>query len=249
MTVAAGIGYVLLALGPSLSLFVAVISKKPFLILTLLSSTLLWLISLIILSGVWRAFLPFKTSAWWPFAILIITSIAFQEVLRILFWKVYKRLEDILDSFADKVSKPRLFLTDKMLLSLAGGLGHGVAHAVFFCISLLTPAFGPATFYIESCPELPFFLISAIIALAFVTIHTFSMVIAFNGYAEGAKLDQYIVPIVHLVAGMATLINLTHGGCKIGIPLLYFMVTLTLVYCGKMVHTRLTESQSRSQNS
>ena len=37
MTVAAGIGYALLALGPSLSLFVSVISKKPFLILTVLS--------------------------------------------------------------------------------------------------------------------------------------------------------------------------------------------------------------------
>lgn len=45
-------------------------------------------------------------------------------------------------------------------------------------------------------------LIAAIIALAFVTIHTCSMVIAFNGYAEGNKVDQYFVPAVHLVAGM-----------------------------------------------
>lgn len=29
-----------------------------------------------------------------------------------------RRLEDILDNFADRVSKPRLFLTDKMLISL-----------------------------------------------------------------------------------------------------------------------------------
>lgn len=45
-------------------------------------------------------------------------------------------------------------------------------------------------------------MIAAIIALAFVTIHTFSMVIAFNGYAEGNKVDCYFVPIVHVVAGM-----------------------------------------------
>lgn len=249
MTVAAGIGYVLVALGPSISLFVAVISKKPFLILTLLSSTLLWLISLIVLSGLWRFFLPFKTNAWWPFALLIFSSVAFQEGLRILFWKAYKKLEDILDNFADRVSKPRLFLTDKMLISLAGGLGHGVAHAVFFCVSLLTPTFGPATFYVERCPKLPFFLISAIIALAFVTIHTFSMVIAFNGYAEGTKVDQYFVPIIHMVAGLATLVNLTDGGCKIGIPLLYFMAILTLGHCGKMVYTKLTENQNRRGNS
>ncbi|KAE8702968.1 Gamma-secretase subunit APH1-like [Hibiscus syriacus] len=192
MTVAAGIGYALVALGPSLSLFIPVISKKPFLILTLLSSTLVWLISLIILSGIWRAFLPLNSTTWWPFAILIFTSVAFQEGLLLLFWKAYKRLEDILDAFADRVSKPRLYLTDKMQIALAGGLGHGVAHAVFFCLSILTPAFGPATYFVNRCSQILFFLVSAIIALAFVTVHTFSMVIGFNGYAEGIKWTNFL---------------------------------------------------------
>ncbi|KAL7176865.1 hypothetical protein ACSBR2_030244 [Camellia fascicularis] len=222
MTVAAGIGYALLALGPSLSLFVAVISKKPFLILTVLSSTLVWLISLIVLSGLWRGFLPLKTTAWWPYGILILTSVAFQEGLRILFWRVYQRLEDILDAFADRVSKPRLFLTDKMEIALAGGMGHGVAHAVFFCLSLLTPAFGPATFYVDKCSQIPFFLVS-----------------------EKKIVDQLFVPIVHLISGMLTLINLASGGCVVGIPLLYFMALLTLMHCGKMVWRRLTENQNR----
>lgn len=53
---------------------------------------------------------------------------------------------------------------------------------------------------------------TALIALAFVTIHTFSMVIAFNGYAEGNKVDQFFVPIVHLVAGMVvSLSNLKYS--------------------------------------
>ncbi|XP_059434758.1 gamma-secretase subunit APH1-like [Corylus avellana] len=243
MTVAAGIGYALLTLGPSLSLFASVISKKPFLILTVLSSTLLWLISLIVLAGVWRGFLPLKSTSWWPYGLLIFSSVAFQEGLRVLFWKVYKRLEDILDAFADKVSKPHLFLTDKMQIALAGGLGHGVAHAVFFCLSLLTPAFGPATFFVDRCSRIPFFLVSAIISLAFVTIHTFSMVIAFNGYAEGNKVDQLFVPVVHLVAGMATLVNFASGGCMISIPLLYLIAILTLIHCGKMVWRRLIENR------
>lgn len=249
MTVAAGIGYALIALGPSLSIFVSVISKKPFLILTLLASTLLWLISLIALSGIWRAFLPFNSTSVWPYAILILSSVAFQEALRLFFWKIFKRLEDMLDAFADRVSKPHLFLTDKMLIALAGGLGHGVAHAVFFCISLLTPAFGPATYFVDKCSKIPFFLLSAVIALAFVTIHTFSMVIAFNGYAEGNKVDRYFVPIVHVVAGMLTMVNLAPGGCAVGIPLLYFTAILTLIHCGRMVWRRLTENPIRPSHS
>ncbi|KAL3617873.1 hypothetical protein CASFOL_038194 [Castilleja foliolosa] len=248
MTLAAGIGYALLALGPSLSLFTAVISHKPFLILTLLSSTLAWLMTLIALSAVWRAFIPFRTAALWPYLLLILTSVAFQEALRLFLWRLYKRMEEILDGFADRVSKPRLFITDKMQIALAGGMGHGVAHAIFFSISLLSPAFGPATYYVEKCSQIPFFLVSAIIALAFVTIHTFSMVIAFSGYSEGNKFDQYFAPIVHLAAGMLTLINLAPGGCMIGIPLLYGMAVLTLAHCGKMVWTRLAESRNRQGN-
>ncbi|KAL0844120.1 hypothetical protein Bca101_017366 [Brassica carinata] len=246
MTVAAGIGYALLALGPSLSLFVSVISRKPFLILTLLSSTLVWLVSLIVLSGLWRPFLPLKANVVWPYALLVLSSVCFQEALRFLFWKLYMRLEDVLDSFADRISRPRLFLTDKLQIALAGGLGHGVAHAVFFCLSLLTPAFGPATFYVDRCSKVPFFLISAIIALAFVTIHTFSMVIAFEGYAKGNKVDQVIVPVIHLSAGMLTLVNFASEGCVIGVPLLYLVASLTLLHCGKMVWQRLIESRNQS---
>jgi len=160
MTVAAGLGYALIALGPALSLFAGVVARKPFLVLTLLSSTLFWLISLIVLSGIWRGFLPIKSGTWWAYAILIITSVALQEGTRLVFWRLYKKMEEMLDAFADRISKPRLSLTDKMLISLAGGLGHGVAHAVFFCLSLLTPAFGQATFYVERCSKMPFFLAS-----------------------------------------------------------------------------------------
>lgn len=48
------------------------------------------------------------------------------------------------------------------------------------------------------------------IALAFVIIHTFSMVIAFKGFAEQNKVDQLFVPIVHLVAGMLVIISVHH---------------------------------------
>jgi gamma-secretase subunit APH-1 len=37
MTVAAGVGYALIALGPALSLFAGVVAWRPFLVLTLLS--------------------------------------------------------------------------------------------------------------------------------------------------------------------------------------------------------------------
>ncbi|CAA6668291.1 unnamed protein product [Spirodela intermedia] len=240
MTVAAGLGYALVALGPALSLFVAVIAKKPFLILTVLTSTLFWLMSLIVLSGAWRVFLPLRSTAWWPYGILLLTSVALQEGMRILFWSLYRRLEDMLNAFADRMVNLSVPLVFSFWLA-AGGLGHGVAHSVFFCLSLLTPAFGPATYYADRCSHMPFFLVSALISLCFALIHTFSMVIAFNGYAEGRKTDQVLVPAVHLVASMLTLVNLSDGGCIVGLPLLWIVVAFTLHYCWQMGLRRLRE--------
>ncbi|KAG0492186.1 hypothetical protein HPP92_005584 [Vanilla planifolia] len=248
MTVAAGVGYALIAVGPTLSIFVSVIAKKPFLVLTVLSSTLFWLTSLIVLSGAWRAFLPVKSTTSWLYVVLIVTSVCFQEGVRLVFWKLYKKLEEMLDAFADRTSKPRLSLTDKMQIGLAGGLGHGMAHAVFFCLSLLTPAFGSATYYVEKCSHMPFFLVSAIISFGFSLIHTFSMVIAFNGYAERRKCDQFFVPVMHMTAAMMTLINLVSGGCAVGLPLLCFSAAVTLQYCWNMVCRRLRESYGRLAN-
>lgn len=53
--------------------------------------------------------------------------------------------------------------------------------------------------------------LAALIALAFTTIHTFSMVIAFNGYAEQNKVDQVFVPAVHMVAALMVFSALSSG--------------------------------------
>ncbi|OEL17776.1 hypothetical protein BAE44_0021206, partial [Dichanthelium oligosanthes] len=154
MTVAAGLGYALIALGPAFSLFAGVVARKPFLVLTLLT----------------------------------------------------RKMEEMLDAFADRISKPRLSLTDKMLISLA------------------------------------------LIALGFLVIHTFSMIIAFNAYDERKKSDQIFVPVVHLTAAVMTLVNLAPGGCLIGTPLLLVMAALTLQHCWRVACRRLTEHQHRQLN-
>ncbi|GBG79656.1 hypothetical protein CBR_g29804 [Chara braunii] len=71
-----------------------------------------------------------------------------------------RKAEVQLDAVAARQSKPRLSVIDRMQIGLASGLGHGSAHAAFFFLSLLTPALGPATYYVDSCPQMPFFLVA-----------------------------------------------------------------------------------------
>lgn len=74
---------------------------------------------------------------------------------------------------------------------------------------------------------------AAIIALAFVTIHTFSMVIAFNGYAEKKRVDQLFVPIVHLVAGMLVGYLSTIRGWKAYSHFMHVKLAITIFFLSK----------------
>jgi anterior pharynx defective protein 1 len=234
MTLIGGTGYALIALGPAISLFVSCIAAKPFLILTLLFSTLSWLVTLILIAGFWRAFLP-GGSASWVYVPILLSAVAFQEFVRVLFWRLYVKVENVLNKLAVKLSKPRVHAVDKIEIALAFGLGHGLAHAIFFCVSLLTPAFGPATFYIDACPQMPLFLVAALTALGFLLVHTCSMIIAFNGHEEGKTRQQMFVPCMHLLAALLTLVNLAPGGCVFGVSLTLSSAAVTSVVCWKVL--------------
>lgn len=247
MALAAGIGYALLALGPAFALFVSVIATKPLLVLLVLTSALIWLVSLILLSAVWRAFLPVGSS--WLLFLLLFTCVSFQEVIRPVFWFSHKKLEGLLNTLAHRMSKPELKYSEKMQIALAGGLGHGIAHAVFFCLSLLTPSFGKATFYVDSCSQMPLFLVAALLSLSFLLIHTFSMIVAFNGYDDNKKSSMLFAPAIHFTTSFLSLINLFQGGCMVGVPLVLLFAAGATCYSGKIVWLKLGEQGTTNSRS
>ncbi|KAJ7297440.1 hypothetical protein O6H91_Y057400 [Diphasiastrum complanatum] len=152
-----------------------------------------------------------------------------------------RKVEVALNFLAVKCSKPRLSVNDKLELALATGFGHGLAHSVFFCLSVLTPAFGPATFYIDTCRQLPYFLIVALTSLGFLIIHTSGMVIAFNGYMDGNKGTQLFVPVIHLVASFLTMVNIIPGGCTLGVSMILVIAGLGAGVCGRIVWDKTGE--------
>ena len=58
---------------------------------------------------------------------------AIKRFLNVHINELCRRLEDMLDAFADRVSKPRLYLTDKMLIAM----GKIEELSNFFCYSQL----------------------------------------------------------------------------------------------------------------
>jgi hypothetical protein len=71
-------------------------------------------------------------------------------------------------------------------------------------------------------------LFSAIIALGFLFIHTFSMIIAFNGYEEKNKSDQIFVPVVHLTA--AVMVRIMYFVIHVGLIMCYLKTNLCFLF-------------------
>ncbi|KAG0627879.1 hypothetical protein M758_2G235200 [Ceratodon purpureus] len=115
MGLVSGSGYFLIALGPAVTIFASAIAPKPFLILAVIASALVWLLSLIAASIVWRAFLP---GADWVFLPMVVTTVALQEVVRVLFWRYYLKLEKSLNVLATKMRKPHLNYVDRLEIAL-----------------------------------------------------------------------------------------------------------------------------------
>lgn len=237
MTVASFLGCFLLGAGPGFTIFAVVIAPKPFLVLIVLTSAFYWLLSLIFVAGLWRAFMPLGP-AMWPYIAVVFSAVVVQEAMRVLYWQLHVRLERGLESIAASQMRPRLTALDKIEMALAGGLGQGAAHSALFFLSLLTPLLGPATFYNDQCPYLPFFAIAALASLPLLLLHTFGMVVSFDGFANHKAVHQAVVPVLHLAAGFVLLVNFIPGGCLVGLPLVWVCTVAEIALCAKIVWDR-----------
>jgi anterior pharynx defective protein 1 len=68
--------------------------------------------------------------------------------------------------------------------------------------SWLPEYLGDATLYLDACPHMSYFLSGALISLAFNLLHTFSMLVAFEGMGQGKRERWAAVAAVHMAAAL-----------------------------------------------
>mmetsp|Transcript_23156 Transcript_23156/g.64323 ORF Transcript_23156/g.64323 Transcript_23156/m.64323 type:complete len:267 (-) Transcript_23156:144-944(-) len=210
-------GSLLLGLGPGLVIYARFVGRKSFLVLLSLASSFFWLLSLFAIASVFRAFVPLPSSAA-PYSALLIVSVGIQEALRILVHWIHRRLLVILNRLASTQELPPLNDFDEHELALSLGIGHGLAHSVFFFLSFMQLALGDGTYYLEECPQISFFVASALSSLSFLLMHTFGMMVSFEGIQQRKWLFAGLTPALHMGSALLTLANFTQGGCVIVIP-------------------------------
>ncbi|CAI5495657.1 unnamed protein product, partial [Closterium sp. Naga37s-1] len=182
MTFAAFCGAFLIGFGPAIAVIAVTVSRQAFLSLVTLTSTFYWLITLLAIAFLWRPFIALTSLSDFFLLLLILSAVAGQELSRQLLCQILFRLERGLNTIAAARRLPPLSPLNTFHLSLATGLGHGIAHSLFLFLSVSSPAIGPATFYSWRCPQLPLVLLAAIASAAFLIIHSVGMVLAYDAH-------------------------------------------------------------------
>ncbi|GAU90850.1 hypothetical protein RvY_03210 [Ramazzottius varieornatus] len=204
MTALSFFGCALTAFGPSLSFFIIFIARDPIRVIILIASGFFWLVSLLISSGLWRAFIPLQDKLAFGLAV----SVVLQELFRFGFYLTMRKAEAGLQMVShDEMYKDHNIAKARHTLALVSGFGYGLIGGAFTLVNVLADTLGPGTLGLITDNDHYFFFTSAYLTLCFVFLHTFWSVIFF--YACDAKKYYLIAAVVlsHLAASSVTLLN------------------------------------------
>lgn len=195
----AGVAY-----GPPLAMFVITILKDPIRIIILIASAFFWLVALLVSSFIWF-FFPFKSLLIFG----IICSVLFQELFRYLIYVLLRKAENGLK----RVTLPNTnidFINNKHILAYVSGLGFGIMSGAFSLINILADLVGPATMGLKGGNS-SFCLISAVMTMCFILLHTFWSVIFFAAIDKKNYLHVAWVVGSHLIVSSFSLLTQTMG--------------------------------------
>lgn len=191
----AGVAY-----GPPLAMFILTIMSDPIRIIILIASAFFWLLALLLSSFVWFLF-PFKSLLIFG----VVCSVFFQELFRYLIYVLLRKAEVGLK----KVTIPNTnteISNNKHILAYVAGLGFGIMSGAFSLINILADLVGPATMGLKG-GQSSFCLVSAILTMCFILLHTFWGVIFFAAIDKKNYVHISWVVISHLLVSCLSLLT------------------------------------------
>jgi len=229
------LAYLLIAYGPSITIFILYISRSAQLVILVVSSAFFWLISILISSIYWyiadlssrqkQSLSEKEIIKKEIIFIIIITvlSVITQELFRWLFWKLLNKAEAGLNAMSEK---PKSVL-NKYHFSFASGLGFGIMSGLVSYSTVLADSLKPGTILCGACPSMPMPLIAALITSIFILLHIVWSIIAFDAFVKkNYKLIAWVF-LTHLIASLATVLTYTDIK-QYGCPLCFVILILIL---------------------
>jgi len=205
MTAYTFFGCALTAYGTPLALFLITISSDPVKIIILILSAFFWLLSLLLSAILWIAVVPLKEEL----AFGLVFSVLFQEVFRLLIYLLLNKADTYLKKLTE-TEETQIF-ANKHILAYVVGLGFGLMSGAFSLVNVLAASLGPGTLGFNGEPH-NFFIVSAVMTLCMILLHTAWGVIFFSGLDTGTYWQAIFVVVSHMFVSCLSLLNSHQGG-------------------------------------
>ncbi|RNA14411.1 gamma-secretase subunit Aph-1 [Brachionus plicatilis] len=201
-------GCLFLAFGPPTAMFAITIAKDPIRVIILMTSSFFWLISLLISALVWFALVPLRNKLLFA----LVFSVFTQEVFRYLFYLFIKKAQKGLEKVQKNIHHKDRTDFDGRVISYVSGLGFGIISGAFSLVNVLGDMTGPGTVGIYGDSQY-FFLVSAMLSLCFILLHTCWSIIMYLSLTiypkKSVKLWSclFLVVFSHLFVSCLSLAN------------------------------------------
>jgi len=235
MTAYTFFGCALTAYGTPLALLLLTISSDPVKIIILILSAFFWLLSLLSSAILWTAVVPLKEEL----AFGLVFSVLFQELFRFLIYLLLDRADTYLKKLTE-TEETQIF-ANKHILAYVVGLGFGLMSGAFSLVNVLAASLGPGTLGFNGEPH-NFFIVSAVMTLCMVLLHTSWGVIFFSSLDSGTYWQTGFVVVSHMFVSCLSLLNSQQSGAMYPATILpsYLVLLVSITMAVKVAGGSLT---------
>ncbi|KAK8763209.1 hypothetical protein V5799_034183 [Amblyomma americanum] len=210
MTLLEFTGCSLLGFGPAFSMFVLTVAGEPSRVIVFVTAAFFWLLSLLTASLVWLALVPLRQYTAPGVAMVVLSQISLrrlvQEVFRLLFFRVLRKAERVLNAVALAGADEAARMRSRLAFAYTSGLAFGTMGGLFSLLGPLSDALGPGTPGLMSGAPPRLLAASALTAAAFSVLHVCWALVSFNGLDTRRWTSLAFAPVAHAAASAATLL-------------------------------------------
>jgi hypothetical protein len=213
-------------------LVVVSVWKYPFLVLICLAGAFFWIVGASLKASLWMAF---QDNVWGTIA----TGVVIDAGCRLLFaWAFLKIRPKLLLLMAPNHRDDVQKTMNARSASLVGGLGYGTIQAITVYGLVLSESTGPATYYLESCPNVSIFLLQSVVALSFLLMAPFLQYAAMHAVYHRQWLHLLCVVGFHGFASFCSVASSssTPGLCGVSVGGALVGVVGSAVYSACVLH-------------
>lgn len=233
MVTLVAVGILLIAVGPSLAIWLVILQRRAHLLVIAILAAFMWCLAMMFAGAAWLAIPPLKNT----FAWVLFVTVTMQEVVRLALYGMIRFVARRGEG-AEAFFRPGV--RNELLTGMAVGVGYSLMSVLIQFYAVIANEFSEDTaIYTDVCPH-NFFVVAGAFSLAFSVLQIALGVWIWPAYSEDRGWGKVALGYgVHLGLSQISLVNQRRNACSWNLGLTYSLIVLASGAIGWMSLKRI----------